>query len=71
VYLFRTTSLSWTHSARIEQKKLRGLPVPRFFQRKYDGRAANQNWAVENIPFKYPWVYYSDADEGGHDGVKG
>jgi glycosyltransferase involved in cell wall biosynthesis len=35
----------------------------RFYQRKYDGRAANQNWAVENIPFKYPWVYYSDADE--------
>lgn len=35
----------------------------RFFQRKYDGRAANQNWAVQNIPFKHPWVYYSDADE--------
>jgi glycosyltransferase involved in cell wall biosynthesis len=35
----------------------------RFFQRHYDGRAANQNWAVENIPFKYPWIYYSDADE--------
>jgi len=35
----------------------------RFFQRKYEGRAANQNWAVQNIPFKYPWVYYSDADE--------
>jgi len=35
----------------------------RFFQRPYDGRANNQNWAVENIEFKYPWVYYSDADE--------
>ena len=35
----------------------------RFFQRKYNGRAANQNWAMENIDFKYPWVYYSDADE--------
>ena len=35
----------------------------RFFQRTYDGRAANQNWAVENIVFKHPWVYYSDADE--------
>jgi len=35
----------------------------RFFQRKYDGRAANQNWAVQNIQFKHPWVYYSDADE--------
>ena len=35
----------------------------RFFQRPYDGRASNQNWAVENIKFKHPWVYYSDADE--------
>jgi len=35
----------------------------RFYQRKYDGRANNQNWAVENIEFKYPWVYQSDADE--------
>lgn len=35
----------------------------RVFQRAYDGRANNQNWAVENIEFKYPWVYYSDADE--------
>jgi glycosyltransferase involved in cell wall biosynthesis len=34
-----------------------------FYQRKYDGRANNQNWAVENIDFKYPWVYQSDADE--------
>ncbi len=35
----------------------------RFYQRPYDGRANNQNWAVENIEFRYPWVYYSDADE--------
>ncbi len=35
----------------------------RIYQRKYDGRANNQNWAVENIEFKYPWVYYTDADE--------
>jgi glycosyltransferase involved in cell wall biosynthesis len=35
----------------------------RWYQRKYEGRAANQNWAVENIKFKHPWVYYSDADE--------
>lgn len=35
----------------------------RFFQRAYDGRANNQNWAVENINFKYPWVWYVDADE--------
>lgn len=35
----------------------------RFFQRKYDGRANNQNWAVQNIQFKYDWVWYVDADE--------
>lgn len=35
----------------------------RIFQREYDGRANNQNWAVENIKFKYPWVWYVDADE--------
>ena len=35
----------------------------RFYQRRYDGRANNQNWAVENIDFKYPWVYHCDADE--------
>ena len=35
----------------------------RFFQRPYDGRANNQNWAVENIEFKHPWVWYVDADE--------
>ena len=35
----------------------------RFFQRPYDGRANNQNWAVENIEFKHPWVWYIDADE--------
>ncbi len=36
----------------------------RFYQRKYDGRANNQNWAVANIDFKHPWVWYVDADEG-------
>jgi glycosyltransferase involved in cell wall biosynthesis len=35
----------------------------RFFQRPYDGRANNQNWAVQNIKFKYKWVWYVDADE--------
>jgi glycosyltransferase involved in cell wall biosynthesis len=35
----------------------------RVFQRKYEGRANNQNWAVENIQFKHPWVWHTDADE--------
>jgi hypothetical protein len=24
---------------------------------------AHSNWAPAHIPFKHPWVYYSDADE--------
>jgi glycosyltransferase involved in cell wall biosynthesis len=31
--------------------------------RKFDSFAQHQNWALENIPFKYPWVFYFDADE--------
>jgi glycosyltransferase involved in cell wall biosynthesis len=32
-------------------------------RRQFDNWSSHQNWAVENIQFKYPWVYYSDADE--------
>jgi glycosyltransferase involved in cell wall biosynthesis len=35
----------------------------RVIQRKFDNWAAHQNWAMENINFKYPWVFYLDADE--------
>lgn len=35
----------------------------RVIQRKFDNWASHQNWALKNIEFKYPWVYYSDADE--------
>lgn len=35
----------------------------RVIQRKFDNWAAHQNWAVDNIEFKYPWVFYIDADE--------
>jgi glycosyltransferase involved in cell wall biosynthesis len=35
----------------------------RVVQRQFDNWSAHQNWAVENIEFKYPWVYYTDADE--------
>jgi len=34
-----------------------------FHQRKYDGRGPHQNWAMEHIPWKHPWVFYLDADE--------
>jgi len=35
----------------------------RVVQRKFDNWSSHQNWAVENIEFNHPWVYYSDADE--------
>lgn len=35
----------------------------RWFERAYDGRGNHQNWAMENIKFKYQWVFYLDADE--------
>lgn len=35
----------------------------RVVQRKFDNWAAHQNWAMANIEFKYPWVFYLDADE--------
>lgn len=35
----------------------------RVIQRRFDNWATHQNWAVNNIQFKHPWVYYSDADE--------
>ena len=35
----------------------------RVVSRKFDNWAAHQNWAMTNIPFKNPWVFYLDADE--------
>ena len=35
----------------------------RVVQRKFDNWATHQNWALANLSFKNPWVYYSDADE--------
>lgn len=35
----------------------------RVIQRKFDNWSAHQNWAVNNIDFRHPWVVYLDADE--------
>jgi len=32
-------------------------------QRKFDNWSAHQNWALANLPFRHPWVFYIDADE--------
>lgn len=35
----------------------------RVIQRKFDDWSTHQNWALENISFQHPWVFYLDADE--------
>jgi glycosyltransferase involved in cell wall biosynthesis len=32
-------------------------------QRPFDNWASHQNWGLGHIAFKYPWVFYLDADE--------
>lgn len=39
-------------------------------QRKFDNWSAHQNWGLANIPFRYPWVLYIDADERVSEGLK-
>ncbi|MDY7001483.1 MAG: glycosyltransferase family 2 protein [Thermodesulfobacteriota bacterium] len=31
--------------------------------REFDDWSSHQNWALENMTFKYPWVFMLDADE--------
>lgn len=35
----------------------------RLVSREFDNWSAHQNWAVQNITFRNPWVLYLDADE--------
>jgi glycosyltransferase involved in cell wall biosynthesis len=35
----------------------------RVVTRPFDNWSAHQNWAVNNIEFRHPWVLYLDADE--------
>ncbi|MEO7029704.1 MAG: glycosyltransferase family 2 protein [Acidobacteriaceae bacterium] len=32
-------------------------------QRPFDDWSSHQNWALQNLPVKHPWVFYLDADE--------
>ncbi len=41
----------------------RQYPNVRVIQRAFDNWAAHQNWAMETIDFRHPWVFYLDADE--------
>lgn len=42
---------------------VRQFPNVRILARKFDTWSRHSNWALETVPFKHPWVYYSDADE--------
>lgn len=44
----------------VEIAEAAGAKVTR---RPFDNWSAHQNWGLENIPFKHPWVFYIDADE--------
>jgi glycosyltransferase involved in cell wall biosynthesis len=35
----------------------------RVIERPFDNWASHQNWALQSIDFRHPWLYYSDADE--------
>lgn len=39
-------------------------------KRKFDNWSAHQNWGLANIPFKYNWVLYIDADERVSESLK-
>jgi glycosyltransferase involved in cell wall biosynthesis len=51
---------SYSTDATVEIAKQLGAKVS---LRKFDSYSGQQNWALENLPFKYPWVFYCDADE--------
>lgn len=51
---------SFSSDSTITIAKSRGVKV---IQRVFDNWASHQNWALANIQFKYPWVFYIDADE--------
>ena len=51
---------SFSTDSTVEIAKAAGAHVT---QREFDNWAAHQNWALANIPFKHPWVFYLDADE--------
>ena len=51
---------SFSHDATTRIAIERGARV---VYRKFDNWSAHQNWAVQTIEFRHPWVVYLDADE--------
>jgi glycosyltransferase involved in cell wall biosynthesis len=51
---------SFSEDATIDIARAAGATIT---QRRFDNWSAHQNWGLENLPFKHPWVLYIDADE--------
>lgn len=53
----RTQEIAREHGARV-------------ITRPFDNWSTHQNWAMQNIEFKHPWVLYFDADERCDDNLR-
>jgi glycosyltransferase involved in cell wall biosynthesis len=42
-----------------------------FFQREFDNFSDHKNWALDNLPFRHPWILILDADEKVSPALKG
>ena len=51
---------SFSTDGTVEIAQVAGAQVT---QRAFDNWSAHQNWGLQNIEFKHPWVLYIDADE--------
>jgi glycosyltransferase involved in cell wall biosynthesis len=51
---------SYSSDKTVEIARAHGAQV---WFRKFDSFGPHQNWALENIPFKHPWIFHFDADE--------
>jgi glycosyltransferase involved in cell wall biosynthesis len=51
---------SFSEDATAEIAKRHGAQV---HTHRFEGFAAQRNWALQNLPFSYEWVFFLDADE--------
>ena len=63
-------STSLIPSAPTAPSKSPAPPVPAVTQRVFDDWSSHQNWGLANLPFRYPWVFYLDADERAQPGAR-
>lgn len=63
-------SVAWSNDVVVLDSGSKDKTIPlakkkgaRIAKRPFDNWASHQNWALENIRFKNPWVFYLDADE--------